>query len=270
MVQPVRYIYQEKCHVYILILNFRIDSFSCIAPPSSSGVRDGPKKKKQKSGLITRYPNGPLPRGASLKKKQLDTGTNWREEDKDNSPISPIGNSSIHQSLMPVVNENQRSNVIATGSSSLCLEVKRRVARHIAMKEQNRVIPPRSKDTDSCSSVGPVIQMKMALNGATDVPCVSAGSVPRVVGSSRGSEARHSTETNRQSRDKLEVQKRKFSKRGKQVLISPVEYAQRKAATNLPGNSMVQFLEGKCIFYIGGDMQYAGERTRKRMELVCQ
>jgi len=238
--------------------------------PSSSGVRDGLKKKKQKPGLITWYPNGPLPLGASLKRKQFDTATNWREEDKDNSPTSPTDDSGIHQSLMSIVNENQRNSVIATGSSTLCLEVKRRVARHIAMKEQNRVIPPRSKDTDSCSSGGPVIQMKMAFNRVTDVPNVSAGSVPRVVGSSRGSEARHSAETHRRSRDKLEAQKRKYSKRGKQVLISPVEYAQRKAASNIPGNSIVQFLEGKCILYIGGDMQYAGERTRKRMELVCQ
>lgn len=244
---------------------FRIDSFSRIMTlPSVSGVQD------IKPGLITRYSDGPPLQGAALKRKQFNTATNWREEDKEDPPTSPIDDSRIHQSLTPVVDENQENSVIITGSSALCLEVKRRVARHIAMKQQNRVIPPRSKYTDSCSSGGPVMQKKLAINGAIGVPNVSAGSVPRVVESSCGSEARCSTETNRRSRDQLEAQKRRSSKRGKQVLISPVEYAQRKAVTNTPGNSIVQFLEGKCIFYIGGDMKYAGERTRKRMELVCQ
>jgi hypothetical protein len=29
-----------------------------------------------------------------------------------------------------------------------------------------------------------------------------------------------------------------------------------------------KYLKGKRIFYVGGDMQYAGERTRNRMEIV--
>jgi len=252
------------------IIIFRIDSFSrTITLPSSSDARDSPKKKKQKSDLTTRYPYSPLPQGAALKKKQFDAAMNRREEDKDDPPTSPIEDPSAHQSLMPIVNENQENSAIATGSSTLCLEVKRRVARHITMK-QNKAIPPRSKNMAPFSSGGPVIEKNLVFNGAIDIPNVSAESVSRVVTSSRDSEARHSAERNRRSQGQLEAEKRKSSKRGKQVLVSPAEYAQRRIDTNTPRDSIVQFLEGKRIFYIGGDMQYAGERTRKRMELVCQ
>jgi DNA polymerase lambda len=70
------------------------------------------------------------------------------------------------------------------------------------------------------------------------------------------------------------AQKRPSGKKEKPQLMTPTEYAQRlmdNAAKVAEGrkSSVIKFLEGKNIFYIGGDMQYAGERTRGRMELVC-
>ena len=249
----------------------RIDSFSRIMTHSSnSGLWDN--QKVQKPGLIPKFSYGPILYGAASKGKQVDTAINSKRQDKEGPPTSLIKNPSIHQSLTPAANENQGKSVIASGSSSLCLEVKKRVAKHLAMKQQNRVIPPISKITDSCNPGGPAMEKKLAFNGATDISNVSVGSVPRAVTSSRDPKANDSAGTNmmQRSRTQPKAQKSKSNKKEKQALISPVEYAQRSIAANKPGNSIVQFLEGKGIFYIGGDMQYAGERTRKRMDIVCQ
>jgi hypothetical protein len=58
-------------------------------------------------------------------------------------------------------------------------------------------------------------------------------------------------------------------------LVTPLEYAQKlqeTLQTTLPGQKKstkdTNYLKGKHIFYIGGDMQYAGARTRGRMDFV--
>jgi DNA polymerase lambda len=81
-----------------------------------------------------------------------------------------------------------------------------------------------------------------------------------------------------------EKQKSK-AKKVKPQLVTPAEYArmlQGKAAAASAGNndeerslkkrksSLVRFLEGKNIFYTGGDMKYATETTRGRMDIVCE
>ena len=80
------------------------------------------------------------------------------------------------------------------------------------------------------------------------------------------------------------VEKRKMKKKEKLPPMIPAEYArllQAKAAvadtgTNEKGCNLkkrqkipiVKFLEGKNIFYAGGDMKYASETTRGRMNIV--
>jgi hypothetical protein len=57
-------------------------------------------------------------------------------------------------------------------------------------------------------------------------------------------------------------------------LVTPFEYAQKLQekmmlpADKKPSQGVFKYLKGKKIFYIGGDMQYAGERTRGRMDYV--
>lgn len=67
------------------------------------------------------------------------------------------------------------------------------------------------------------------------------------------------------------AQKKQSGKKEKPRLMTPAEYAQQLLETHAERykSSVIKFLEGKNIFYVGGDMQYAGERTRGRMELVC-
>ena len=60
----------------------------------------------------------------------------------------------------------------------------------------------------------------------------------------------------------------------KAPLVTPLEYAKRlQEALQPPGQKSrartPKYLKGKRIFYVGGDMQYAGARTRGRMDFVC-
>ena len=89
-------------------------------------------------------------------------------------------------------------------------------------------------------------------------------------------------------KDTKKTMNEKQKSRGKKVkpqLVTPAEYArmlQGKPAAASAGNndeerslkkrksSLVRFLEGKNIFYTGGDMKYATETTRGRMDIVCE
>lgn len=69
---------------------------------------------------------------------------------------------------------------------------------------------------------------------------------------------------------------RKASRNGssKQVkekpkLVTPLEYAQ-KLQSCLDLHVKTNYLKGKCVFYVGGDMMYAGTTTRGRMEYVSR
>jgi DNA polymerase lambda len=87
---------------------------------------------------------------------------------------------------------------------------------------------------------------------------------------------------------KTTTEKQKLKgKKAKPQLITPVEYARvlhGKAAATRTNNSdeersskiqkqrkrAVKFLAGKNVFYTGGDMKYASETTRGRMDIVCE
>ncbi|KAH7882075.1 hypothetical protein F5I97DRAFT_1817500, partial [Phlebopus sp. FC_14] len=57
----------------------------------------------------------------------------------------------------------------------------------------------------------------------------------------------------------------------KAQLVTPLEYAQRLQANLIvPVARKTTYLQGKRIFYVGGDMQYAGTKTRGRMEYIVK
>ncbi|KAI6003223.1 hypothetical protein F5J12DRAFT_783656 [Pisolithus orientalis] len=64
----------------------------------------------------------------------------------------------------------------------------------------------------------------------------------------------------------------KGSKKGKEkpALVTPLEYALKLQSNMLPVTPKTSYLMGKCIFYVGGDMQYASTRTRGRMEYIIK
>ncbi|KAI6117985.1 hypothetical protein F5141DRAFT_1000177 [Pisolithus sp. B1] len=64
----------------------------------------------------------------------------------------------------------------------------------------------------------------------------------------------------------------KGSKKGKEkpALVTPLEYALRLQSNLLAVTPKTSYLKGKCIFYVGGDMQYASTRTRGRMDYIIK
>ena len=96
------------------------------------------------------------------------------------------------------------------------------------------------------------------------------------------------TTSKKVDKDTKKTTTEKQKSKGKKVkpqLVTPAEYArmlQEKAAVASAGNNdeerslkkrkspLVRFLTGKNIFYTGGDMKYATETTRGRMNIVCE
>ena len=82
--------------------------------------------------------------------------------------------------------------------------------------------------------------------------------------------------TSRRSKRELMPKTTKPTKgKGKErpALVTPLEYARKlqeslQAAGQKSSKRYPKCLKGKRIFYVGGDMQYAGQRTRNRMEIV--
>lgn len=69
--------------------------------------------------------------------------------------------------------------------------------------------------------------------------------------------------------------KTKTKTKEKQPLVTPIEYAEKvQNEALLAGNTgkyktkIPKYLTGKKILYLGGDFNYAGETTRKRMDIV--
>ncbi|KAG2031986.1 hypothetical protein BDR03DRAFT_874841 [Suillus americanus] len=73
------------------------------------------------------------------------------------------------------------------------------------------------------------------------------------------------------SRDKADVSKQNKDQKGKgkPALVTPLEYAQ-KLNLDLPKKRKSDYLKGKQILYVGGDMQYAGVQTRGRMDYIIK
>lgn len=198
-----------------------------------------------------------------------DAGRSQRDE--DDLPTSPIEEDpSIQDFLPPTASERHRQGIAASGSTKLCLEVKERVARHVAMKRRDKVVPSGHKGTESSKTGRSKSKDLVQEDSQTPATAPSHASLPHA---SEAGKQPPRQKAIRRSVAQPKAQKSKSGKKEKQGPVSPTEYAQQLLdKAKLPGkrkSSAVKFLEGKNIFYIGGDMQFAGERTRGRMELVC-
>ena len=90
--------------------------------------------------------------------------------------------------------------------------------------------------------------------------CLSRNSIPSAAPSASPSRKKITTSTERISA--------RSKGRQKQKLVTPLEYAQVLSKDLEILAKKADFLKGKKLFYTGGDMQYASQSTKKRMELV--
>ena len=90
--------------------------------------------------------------------------------------------------------------------------------------------------------------------------CLSRNSIPSAAPSASPSGKKITISTERVSA--------RSKGRQKQKLVTPLEYAQVLSKDLEILAKKADFLKGKKLFYTGGDMQYASQSTKKRMELV--
>ena len=156
--------------------------------------------------------------------------------------------------------------------SELYLEVKERIAKHSSMKQRDRLLKRGSskmtaQDVESSS----IIYVSSSPSSRANSPVPSVKNAIAVNGK----------QAQRRTKQPFETRKGK-GKKEKPQPMTPTEYAQSlnerlaAAASNAADSSNsklkkrkpIRFLEGKHIFYTGGDMKQASEMTRGRMDLV--
>ena len=184
-----------------------------------------------------------------------------------NPPTSPIED--ISDVLPPAALENQVKNKTAMSKTSdLYLEVKERIAKHSSIKKRERLLRRGSSKMTAPVDESSIIYVSSSPSSRASSPMPAVSSAPSV------------TSKQGQKTTKLPAEKRKGKE--KPQPMTPAEYARSlneklaaaasdaaDCSTSKPKKrTPVKFLEGKYIFYTGGDMKHASEMTRGRMDLV--
>ena len=184
-----------------------------------------------------------------------------------NPPTSPIEEISVV--LPPAALESQVENKTSMSKASdLYLEVKERIAKHSSIKQRDRVLKRGSSKMTASVDESSIIYVSSSPSSRPSSPIAAAKSAITV------------TSKQGQKKTKQAVEKKKGKE--KPQPMTPTEYARSlneklaaaasdsadRSTSNPKKRTPVKFLEGKYIFYTGGDMKHASEMTRGRMDLV--
>lgn len=201
---------------------------------------------------------------------------------QDGPPTSPIEDASSlfaehdsSESTPPA----KRMTKLQSGPSRLFLDVKERVAKHATLRRRDKVIKLAKKDPAAnlilASDESSVIYVFSAPSSRSSSP------VPGPAGSTKAASKRAPLP----KPEKAKAKSTKSKKKGKPPPMTPAEYvrhlqersaqevlaqkSEKEPEAEKPNKrSPFKFLHGKSIFYVGGDMTYASERTRGRMDCV--
>ncbi|KAF5376697.1 hypothetical protein D9615_007866 [Tricholomella constricta] len=182
-------------------------------------------------------------------------------------PTSPI------DEVTPVTN----SSGLQTAPSKLYLEVKQRIAQHATARRRDKVIkvPPKPIKPGDITDDDSIIYVSSSSPSRRSSPVTTTGVSAKV------SSKKPQPSSSKNEKDKTKVTAAKGKKKEKPAQMTPVEYAQKlhdkylektAAAAKNPDKqpSPFKFLSDKVIFYTGGDMQFASERTRGRMDIIMR
>jgi len=235
-----------------------------------------PPRMRQKGALLAVTEQHPLDLRPLT---EVTLGKRKARRDSFGPPTSPIEDTSIVLSNSALSERPGKAKPVAAASSRMYSEVKERIAMHTATKQRDKVLKlepkpvKRGEDTRMVTTV-PIDESSV----------IYVSSSP----SSRASSPAHAKAKKAPKQLKLPVEKRKLKgKKEKPQPMTPSDYArmlQSRAGTSsvleiIPvasssralqkkKTSTVKFLEGKNIFYTGGDMKTASETTRGRMDIV--
>ncbi|KAG6852852.1 hypothetical protein C0991_008573 [Blastosporella zonata] len=259
------------------------------APPvaliSSSSIEEieeitsfsaSPGTKKKTPQRRTPAKAKPKSKGATLRKIPPLNLQTIMPPAQPEPPTSPIDEISIVEN----------KDALKAAPNKLYLEIKQRIASHTSAKQEGKLLklplpatakPGYETDDDdssvvdlssapsSSSSFSPLNAARSALISSKRLPKKTQPSSSKIV---KGKE-----------KEKEKPKPAKSKKKEKPPPVSPEEYAQKlvdKAKAKMAGidpdapTPTSKFLHGMNIFYTGGDMTYASERTRGRMDLIVK
>lgn len=155
------------------------------------------------------------------------------------------------------VTNNNKSKVHENKRLSFAREASLQVdwPEYLAAGTSNITSPPNSPDR----------AFGRSNNAASDTDDIESSSRPTAV---KPPKVQKTVSSSRKKADTSKQNKNQKTK-GKPTLVTPLEYA-RKLQLNfeLGKKRKSDYLRGKRIFYVGGDMQYASSNTRGRMDYV--
>ncbi|GLB44450.1 putative DNA polymerase beta palm [Lyophyllum shimeji] len=172
------------------------------------------------------------------------------------------------------------NRALHAASSSLYLEIKQRVAQHASAKRRDKVmkIAPKSAkpgDTADDESASVIYVSSSSPQRGPSTVAVASTSANIVLKKKQPS-------SGKTDKEKTKAKAGKAKKKEKSVSMTPAEYAlhlqskvqakRAAAAEKNPGEPAPpsQFLSGKTILYVGGDMLYASDTTRGRMDIIVK
>ncbi|KAG6849013.1 hypothetical protein H0H93_011996 [Arthromyces matolae] len=202
-----------------------------------------------------------------LKGIQVPSKTTSR---RSNAPTSPIEEISIIDSTMDASN---------LAPNQLYQEVKKRIAAHSSAKRRDKLLKLPLRDESATKSVDALDTEEIWVSSASNSPRSSSPIGAKIsTKPSRGLPPSSSKEAKVPKMAEIPKAKGvKGKKKEKPAPVTPEEYAQKlmervnakKTAGDPPVNNS-KFLNGMNVFYAGGDMTYASERTRGRMDLIAR
>ena len=181
---------------------------------------------------------------------------------------SPIEDPDVERPPLELRKDKGKGREVSRGApSKLYLEVKERVAQHTSSKRRNELVKLGKKNLQPAPTVR--ADESSVISGSPSSSSLARPSSPIHIDAPTAKVASKKKPSSKA--DKPQPKPSKGKGKEKPVLLTPVEYAlklQDKIATVAAKSDKPKCLSGTTIFYAGGDMQYASERTRGRMDIV--
>jgi len=248
--------------------------YACPCPSNAPRFTASPRSKKRAINLLAenRQQAQPSPKKRKIPALKLTSLAPLVQVDKvtdaQTSPIEDPSDPFPTSTTVPLASDSGNKAALQAGPSRLYLEVKERVARHSSMKPRDKVVKLNNKYIRGATvrPSGPSI-----IDISSSPPPSNRTSSPAPLPSTTIKSTSKNTRVAREDKPKPKPTK---GKKRKPPPMTPVEYAIKLREKMTPRGvsrkkSGSKFLEGMNIVYTGGDMQFASEQTRGRMDLVC-
>ena len=184
-----------------------------------------------------------------------------------NPPTSPIEEISVV--LPPAAPENQvKDKTFMSKTSDLYSEVKERIAKHSSIKQRDKLLKRGSSKMTAPVDESSIIYVSSSPSSRASSPIPAVKSAFTVT-SKQGQKTRKQPVEKRKGKEKPQpMTPTEYARSLNEKLAAAASDAADSSTSKPKKRTPVKFLEGKYIFYTGGDMKHASEMTRGRMDLV--